>query len=121
LHTVLPAPAGQQGWPSFPQSHWPAWQVPKLLLPLAQASPSPMQRPARQQPPPPHFWPQQGCPAPPQTAQMPPLQTVPAPQGLAPGQQASPGPPQPTQVPIVPAVVTEQRVPGAAQETPQQL
>jgi hypothetical protein len=81
-----------------------------------------MQRPARQHPLPPHFWPaQQAWPGAPQTTQMLFWQMVPAPQALAPGQQASPGPPQATQVPAAPTTLTEQRVPGSLQDRPQQL
>jgi hypothetical protein len=96
---------------------------PKLLV---QVWPSPMQRPARQQPPPPHFWSgQQTWPGLPHTTQMFPSQTVPARQLLAaaPGQQDSPGPPQATHVPPAPppTEVVVQRVPGSLQELPQQL
>jgi hypothetical protein len=86
--------------------------------------PSPMQRPARQQPLALHWLlAQQVWPGLPHTTQMLLWQSVPAPQGVAPGQQDSPGPPQPTQVPLTvpPTLVLEQRVPGSLHEVPQQV
>ena len=47
-----PAPAtGQQGWLTFPHSHAPCVQVPKLPADVWQAWPAPTHWPARQQPP----------------------------------------------------------------------
>ena len=63
-------PPGQHDWPSFPQPHTPAEQVPNPPLGIRQASPAATQAPRKQQPPPAHVLPgQHDCPGPPQTKQ----------------------------------------------------
>ena len=110
-----PAPAtGQQGWLTFPHSHAPCVQVPKLPADVWQAWPAPTHWPARQQPPALHAdLLQQGWPGAPQLSQVnEPLEQRAFGAVQAPSeQQGWPGAPQLSQVNEPP----EQRAFGAVQ------
>ena len=110
-----PAPAtGQQGWLTFPHSHAPCVQVPKLPADVWQAWPAPTHWPARQQPPALHAdLLQQGWPGAPQLSQVnEPLEQRAFGAVQAPSeQQGWPGTPQLSQVNEPP----EQRAFGAVQ------